>query len=158
LLSWEADVEIHALRARTRPRTRDPPRAWLEYRTLGHGTHPSQHKYQGLSVKTRLELFLRYSIRDGAALPGDRDSDEALRISPEVLSEIPHLSKGEQVAEPGLAFDTRIVGHGPAGAPGPAGRAASGLDDSGYRYRGHPPAGYEESQPAVRPKWTDAMC
>ena len=43
-------------------------------------------------------------------------SDSAHVVGDEVSAlDVEDVEEGEQIVEPGLAFDTRIIGHGPAG-------------------------------------------
>ena len=46
--------------------------AWVEYRRLDDGTHPTHEKYHGLLMRDRIELFVEQATREGAALPGHR--------------------------------------------------------------------------------------
>lgn len=44
--------------------------AWIEYRQLDNGSHPSQEQYAGLLTRDRIDLFVQQAKRDGTVLPG----------------------------------------------------------------------------------------
>lgn len=49
--------------------------AWRTYQQLRQGAHPSQTEFTGVPIRQRLAMFLAAARRNGAALPGKRDTD-----------------------------------------------------------------------------------
>ena len=48
--------------------------AWLEYRQLEDGSHPSHQQYDGMLMPERIDLFLSQAQREGLTLPGRIDN------------------------------------------------------------------------------------
>lgn len=44
--------------------------AWIEYRQLDDGTHPTHRHYNGLGLPGRIDMFLTHAKREGRTIPG----------------------------------------------------------------------------------------